>query len=239
VDSSCLALKPRALEHPEAASIPYAGLTAWSAITTFAGLREGGGARVLVVGAAGGVGDLALQILTRHLGAEVTAVVAADAAERAEWCGAGTVLDYSSPEHASRLLQLPRQDVVLECAGLGTAPGALAGLLPLLRRGGRLVSLSSPLLRNTDSQGLLPGLASSLQQLACANRASLSSNGATVRWAYFVPSQTALLALGVLVRRGKLAPPPLTLLPLDRAAEAYRRVEAGHLRGKVVLDMTD
>jgi len=56
--------KPRCLSHSEAASIPYAAMTAYSALTLWAGMRPGRrrGRRVLVVGAAGGVGHLALQV---------------------------------------------------------------------------------------------------------------------------------------------------------------------------------
>ena len=233
-----LAPRPGALGALEAAAVPYAGLTALAALSTFGGLVEGVGARALVVGAGGGVGDLATQLLAGHFGAEVTAVAAADAAERAERCGAHRVLDYRHPQHLQHLLQLPRQDVVLDCAGLGATPAALQRLLPLLAPGGRLVTLSSPVLRHTDALGLLPGLAASLADLACANAAVLR-RGATVRWAYYTPSPAHLATLGRLVRRGRLVPPPLTTFPLARAAEAYARVEAGGLRGKVVLAMEE
>ena len=240
VERSLMGSKPRSLGHQQAAGIPYAGLTAWAALSA-GGLGEEGrtGARVLVLGAGGGVGDLALQLLSRHLAAEVTAVCAGDAAERAELCGAAAVLDYRDPQHSQSLLQLPRQDVVLDCAGLGTRPAALAALLPLVRRGGALVSLSSPLLRNTDSQGLLPGLLSSIKEFGCTNVSSVRQEGVTVRWAYFRPNQHALATLGRLVGRGRLLAPPVKVLPLPRAQEAYMEVEQGHMRGKVVLTMDE
>ena len=61
-----LAHKPKTLTHVEAASVPYAALTAWSALTLTAGLLTTSntrGKRVLVLGASGGVGHLALQLL--------------------------------------------------------------------------------------------------------------------------------------------------------------------------------
>lgn len=236
VDPAHLAPKPKLLSHVQAASIPYAGLTAWAAIGTFGWVQQGQAAKVVVLGAGGGVGDLATQILSRHLGAEVTAVCAEDAAERAMVCGARRVVDYKSQSYERELEQIPLQDLVLDCAGRGTGSRVLRELLPLLRPGGRLVSLSSPLLANTDSSGLIAGVAHSLQQLLTANATSLPQ-GKAVLWGYFLPSQGGLANLGRAAVGGGLAAPPLKCYPLGKVMEAYREVEAGHLRGKVVIDM--
>ena len=65
VASACnMKLKPENLTMEEAASIPYAGLTAWSALSITAELCVGSkDKRVLVLGAAGGVGTIAIQLL--------------------------------------------------------------------------------------------------------------------------------------------------------------------------------
>lgn len=68
VPSAVLAPKPTRLSHAEAAALPMGGLTAWQALFTHGKL--GPGERVLVTGAAGGVGNIAVQ-LARHAGAEV------------------------------------------------------------------------------------------------------------------------------------------------------------------------
>ena len=241
VEEKMLAPLPSGLNNLEAASIPYAGLTAWSAISTFSGLQEGfsKGARVLLLGAGGGVGDIALQLLSRHFGAAVTAVVSGEAgAERALRCGASQVLDYKEPDYQHQLLQLDRFDIVLDSAGVGTSLDSVKPLLSLLRHRGCIVSLSSPLLQNTDSQGLLPGFASSLASLAILNASSLQQRSrSTVRWAYFMPNPRALTTMAWLVKMGRLMPPPITAFPLEKAEEAYAKVEAGGLRGKVVIDM--
>ena len=62
LDERCLAAKPSSATHLEAASLPYAGLTAWAALQTGGVAR---GSRVLVVGGAGGVGSIAIQLLAR------------------------------------------------------------------------------------------------------------------------------------------------------------------------------
>jgi NADPH:quinone reductase-like Zn-dependent oxidoreductase len=68
VPADVLAQKPSRLSHVEAAALPMGGLTAWQALFTHGGLHQG--ERVLVTGASGGVGHIAVQ-LARHAGAEV------------------------------------------------------------------------------------------------------------------------------------------------------------------------
>ena len=68
VPERALAPKPARLSHVEAAALPMGGLTAWQAL--FVHGRLGRGERVLVTGASGGVGNIAVQ-LERHAGAEV------------------------------------------------------------------------------------------------------------------------------------------------------------------------
>jgi NADPH:quinone reductase-like Zn-dependent oxidoreductase len=68
VPSSVLAPKPPRLSHVEAAALPMGGLSAWQGLFTHGKLKAG--ERVLVTGAAGGVGHIAVQI-ARHAGADV------------------------------------------------------------------------------------------------------------------------------------------------------------------------
>lgn len=68
VPSAMLAPKPARLSHPEAASLPMGGLSAWQGLFTHGRLARG--ERVLVTGASGGVGHIAVQ-LARHAGADV------------------------------------------------------------------------------------------------------------------------------------------------------------------------
>jgi len=239
VDASSLAVQPPSLDPVEAASIPFAALTAWSAIVTTAGIsKDKQGARVLVMGAGGAVGGFAVQLLVRHFGAEVNCVASERTAEDVLRLGANTVLDYRDPQLDVRLGQMHKQDVILDCAGLGTQPQAIKTLQPLLRTRGRIVSLTSPVLNNTDNLGLVSGLVSSLSDLWCSNTSEGVMPG-SVRWAYFYPDQGALKTIGRLVRQGKLWPPKVITRPFTEIVEAYTEVEQGLSPGKVVLDMRD
>lgn len=92
VRQSRVALAPASLPLTGAAAVPLAGLTALQALRNGAGLHLRRGARVLVHGAAGGIGSFAVQ-LARHYGAEVTATARAEKLDFVRNLGAGEVLD--------------------------------------------------------------------------------------------------------------------------------------------------
>lgn len=91
VREQAVARKPAGMSFVEAAAVPLAGLTALQALRDDARLRPG--ARVVVVGASGGVGHYAVQI-ARSLGAEVTGVTSAANVEMVRDLGADRVIDY-------------------------------------------------------------------------------------------------------------------------------------------------
>jgi NADPH:quinone reductase-like Zn-dependent oxidoreductase len=90
---SDIALKPQRLSHQEAAAVPLAALTAWQAIFDTAHLQSG--QTILIHGAAGGVGHLAVQ-LAKWKGAKVIATTSARNAEFVRDLGADTVIDYTT-----------------------------------------------------------------------------------------------------------------------------------------------
>lgn len=132
VDCSCVVLKPSNLSMIEAASIPYAGLTAWAGLTSiFAGnlsVVNNGGKVVLVMGASGGVGSIAVQLcklwgckveldLSESKGnstllritfckIQVVSTCSTDAVHIVEGLGPDVVIDYKSPDADKRLKEL-------------------------------------------------------------------------------------------------------------------------------------
>src|SRR5262249_52819837 len=89
--ASEIAPKPRALSHEQAAALPLAGLTAWQGLVRSGGLAEG--QRVLIHGAGGGVGHLAVQI-AKARGAIVLATASTGKVEFVRSLGADEVIDY-------------------------------------------------------------------------------------------------------------------------------------------------
>ncbi len=127
-----LAPKPRSLGHVESAALPLAGLSAWQGLFVHGELTEG--ERVLVHGAAGGVGHLAVQ-LARARGAYVIGTASAAGIDAVRRLGAHEVIDSSR-----RLADVVENvDLVFDTAGgerLERSPA-------VLRPGGRLVSIAA------------------------------------------------------------------------------------------------
>jgi NADPH:quinone reductase-like Zn-dependent oxidoreductase len=109
-----VAARPRNISLEEAAALPVAGITALQAMRDAA--KVGPGSRVLVNGAAGGVGSFAVQI-ARALGAEVTAVCSGRNAALVSSLGASHVIDYTREDAARAIEAAAPYDAILDLVG--------------------------------------------------------------------------------------------------------------------------
>ena len=132
VPASFLAPKPRALGHLESAAVPLAGLTAWQGLFDHGRLREG--ERVLIHGAAGGVGQFATQ-LARWRGAHVVGTASGAAVEDVLALGADEAVDRAAVTFEETIAPV---DLVFDTVG----GDVLARSARVLRGGGRLVSVA-------------------------------------------------------------------------------------------------
>lgn len=235
--SSIISKKPKVLSHLESAAIPYAGLTAWAAVRTVGNVsrQTASNKRCLVVGGSGGVGTFAIQLL-KAWNASVTTTCSSDAVELLSQLGADYVIDYTSPDFEQQLLQSPRFDFILDCVGSQKKPLATE----LLRKGrfATYVTVVSPVLKNADDLGLLPGLATSaLQALQVTVKELLELRSA--RWAFFCPNADALQEISGLVELGKIAPVIQNTFPFEDMPGAYRKIKEGHARGKTVVTIAN
>lgn len=132
VQAELLAPRPRALGYVECAAIPLPALTAWQGLFAHGSLAAG--ERVLVHGAAGGVGSFAVQ-LARHRGAHVIGTASTRGLEVARELGADEVVDNLTARFEEVVDPV---DLVFDTAG-----GDLLQRSPaVLREGGRLVSVA-------------------------------------------------------------------------------------------------
>lgn len=129
-----LALKPQTLSFAEAATIPVGATTAWRALFEYGGLTPE--QRVLIVGAAGGVGLFAVQ-LAKWKGTQVIGTTSTKNLALVRSLGADTVVDYTTASLESMVQDV---DLVLDGVGGETQFHSLAAL----RRGGTLISIASP-----------------------------------------------------------------------------------------------
>lgn len=131
-----IAPKPESLTHVEAAALPLAGLTAWQALCDHGRVQPGD--RVLVLGAAGGVGALAVQ-LALGLGASVTATTLAKDHEYVQGLGAVEVVAAQRGSHGTGL-RPGGYDLVLDTVGGALTEDAIG----FTRSGGTFVALQQP-----------------------------------------------------------------------------------------------
>jgi NADPH:quinone reductase-like Zn-dependent oxidoreductase len=132
VDAGLLAPKPRTLDHLQSAAIPLAGLGAWQGL--FEHGRLAAGQRVLIHGAAGGVGAFAVQ-LAHWRGAHVVGTASTANLETARALGADQVPDHTTTRFEDAVEPV---DVVFDTAGGDRLERSPA----VLRPGGRLVSVA-------------------------------------------------------------------------------------------------
>ncbi len=240
VSASSLTLthKPDNLSHLQAASIPFTALTAWSALMVSAGLssekqNKNTKFKILVIGASGGVGTFAVQLL-KALNYSVVAV--SQEFELVASLGADVVLDYLQPDYEKDLQKLGSFDVVLDFAGLGEKS---IKYMQYLRpwSNAKIVTLMSPLLKSTDANGLIPGSIQTITELAVKNVQSVvSHNGSTFRYGYFMPNPYAMKTIKMLVEKGKIRPIVQEEFKLENLPAAYERIDKGHLVGKIVVN---
>jgi NADPH:quinone reductase-like Zn-dependent oxidoreductase len=129
-----IALKPRSIDHIHAAAVPLAGLTAWQGLFKFGKL--GKGQKVLIHGAAGGVGSFAVQF-AKWKGAEVIGTASADNLAFIKQLGADQTIDYHNQRFEEEVKDV---DLVLDLIGGEIQQRSLA----VIKAGGILVTTVAP-----------------------------------------------------------------------------------------------
>ncbi|WP_431101213.1 NADP-dependent oxidoreductase [Roseateles noduli] len=200
-------LKPASLTHVQAAALPMAGLTALQALDDIAKLQAG--QRVLILGAGGGVGHIAVQI-AKALGAEVFATASAAKHDFVKSLGADHLIDYKTTDFASVVSDA---DVVFDIVGGDNAQRSLQVLKP----GGIVVTTEGL------STGNMPALAASVGRRFSS--VAVEADGA------------GLERLVGWVNSGQLNPHVSATFSLKDAALAHALVAKGDTQGKVVLDL--
>ncbi|MGH9078758.1 MAG: zinc-binding dehydrogenase [Acidimicrobiales bacterium] len=215
VPESALLPVPEDIHWDQAGGFPEAFSTAYDALFTQAGLVAG--ERVLISGAAGGVGTAAVQ-LARAAGARVVASVrSVDRHRQVAGLGADEVVE---PDQA---LAFGPYDVSLELVGAA----GVAAVLPHLALGGRVVVI-----------GVGSGAKAELNLLALMGSRS-TIRGSTLRSRSIEDKAAVARAVEehavALLAAGDVVVPVAERIPMARAADAYEQFAAGGKFGKIVL----
>lgn len=211
-----LAPKPKSLTFEQAAVVPVSGLTALQAVSDVG--RVTAGAKVLVLGAAGGVGSFAVQV-ARAAGAEVTGTCRAAKADFVRSLGADHVLDYTREDFAAGP---ERYDLIINAAGN-----------PKLRRLRRALAPrgTAVIVGGEEGSALTGGF---IETQVGARIVSLPGRRRLV--GMLCKERAAdLERLTALIDAGKVTPQIDSSYPLADAAGAMQRLESGEVRGSVVL----
>lgn len=187
--------------------MPLSFLTAYQALVTHA--RAEASQSVLILGASGGVGSMAVQVARWGLGMRgVVGTCSGRNGEFVRGLGAHGVVDYSTEEVEGTF------DVVLDCVGGKAREDVCRG--DVVKRGGVVVSVAAPFPEDMRAR--------------CEGEMG-------VKCIFFIvkPCGAELAKAGELIEKGLLKPVVDRVFPLEEGAEAFELLGKRHARGKIVL----
>lgn len=214
-----LAHRPQGLSWAECSAVPLSSQTAWQALFIHSGIGDltsnaWKGKRVLVTAASGGVGIWVTQLA--HLaGAEVVGTCGPQNIQFVRSLGASEVVNYRTTD-LKEWSQTPgkKVDLVIDCIGKKSLEDAWY----CVKDGGVIISIFQPpeQVRPKDYQGK------------------------NVKDLFFVmsPNRSHLEDITKLVKAGKCRPILDSVWPLEQFEEAFKRLDSGHARGKIIIDLS-
>jgi NADPH:quinone reductase-like Zn-dependent oxidoreductase len=208
--AAAVAAKPAGLDFVTAAALPLAGAAASAAVDA---IDPQPGQTVLVVGASGGVGSYAVQLLAAR-GATVVATCTADDATRLLGLGADAVVDFTAAPVVDQVRTAHPDGVDALIDLVAYSPDALP--LDAVRKGGKVAST-----------------------LNDADEPTLAAAGMTGTNIMAGPVREVTSPLAERAAAGDLKVDVTTVLPFEQAAEGLATIASGNARGKIVVKIGD
>lgn len=200
---SYLALKPKKLSWMEAGGIPLAGLTAYQSLFDAGHLEKG--QVVMILGASGGVGSMAIQ-LAKSAEATVIAVASEKNHDYMKELGAAMTVDYHNPGMIQQVRErFKGVDLIFDCISGET----LTKCLPLLKPSGMLVSI--------------------------LNRGTELDRSIRFQYVFVEPDATELMHLSELADKGQLRVHISRQYSLEETAKALDEIQTHHTTGKLII----
>lgn len=199
-----VAKRPETVSWEEAGGIPLVALTAWQSLFDAGKLKAG--QIVLIIGASGGVGSVAVQ-LAKNAGAKVIAVASEPNHGFLKELGADSCIDYTIDDVAGAVKKAAARplDLIYDCS----RGDVLSQTHDLLKEGGHLISITNS---NPERR-----------------------EDVTFQYVFVEPNAPQLDQLAALADAGKLKIHVSKTYPLDQAADALRDIESLHTKGKIVI----
>jgi NADPH:quinone reductase-like Zn-dependent oxidoreductase len=207
MSAGTVARKPDSIDHPIAAAVPVAGVTALAMVDAIAPPE---GDLVVALGATGGVGSYLVQLATNR-GARVVAVCSGANVDYARALGAVDAIDYAAGDVADAVRDRYPEGIQA-LAQMARDPEMLASVTELVRSGGHVVSAVG----GADAEALRARGVDGTNVMGSVTTAPLET-------------------LAGMLARGEIRGPELRSFPLDQAGEALSSVGSGHVRGKIVV----
>lgn len=204
IPESYLSLRPKNISIEEAGAIPLAGLTAYQSLYDAGDLQEG--QTVLILGASGGVGSMAIQ-LAKARNARVIGVASEKNHQFMKDLGADETIDYRNNNvgEAVKEVQPEGVDLIFDC----TSGETLEQSIPVLKPDGKLVSILN------SGEGLDPEI--------------------DFEYVFVEPDSSQLDHLRELTEAGKLRVKVSETYPLEETEDALKQIETLHTTGKIVI----
>lgn len=208
---------PDCVSFRDAATLPTAGMTAWEATVDNGKVQEG--SRVLVNGGAGGTGSFAIQI-AKLFGARVIATCSAGNFDYVRSLGADHAIDYRQGNVVGAIRAWAPEgiDLIVDTVG----QGSIVDAIETVRRGGIICPIGTLIADEPQYD---------------ATRAATAGVTVIPTISNFANQHRQLAELVAALADGRIRAPEYRVLPLDQAGEAHRQVQAGHVRGKILLEV--
>ncbi|MDC9727596.1 MAG: zinc-binding alcohol dehydrogenase family protein [Candidatus Thioglobus sp.] len=232
VDERIVALKPKTLNFAQAAALPLTSITAWESLFDRLKITQADKDKtLLLIGAAGGVGSMAIQFAKQVIGINVIAT--ASRTESKDWCvkmGANVVLDHQNLAEQFSQQSLPNPDYIL-C--MGVPDDYFGSMLEIINPQGSICLLANA--REAYDLNLLKAKSITLVWEMMFTRAMFQTND-------MIEQHKLLNTVAKLIDQGELISPltqRLSPISVDTITQAHTLIEQGDMLGKLVISNAD
>jgi len=216
IDENLLASKPNNLTHKEAASLPLTALTSYQGLVKYGKIKPGD--RILIIGASGGTGTMAIQI-AKHFGCLITAVCSKENFDYVRGLGADEVLDYKEKNWWDEFDGYDF-DLVFDCIGI--PENAQQKARRVLKLNGDFVTIVGDKPRPLTTSNLL----------------KYGWDKMIIPHYYHITTEANGEDLDIItdiVEAGGIIPHISEEFPLSRTKDAFEKIKRGHQRGKNII----